>query len=86
MVRMGIMTKKVGRIADAALTELEAKRKGLPPIGKTGRPASIKAKIIHLFDQGKRPSDPEVKALGLKPNTVYRYYQEWKKARNHSES
>lgn len=32
-----------------------------------------------LFDQGKRPSDPEVKALGIKPKSTYTYYQRWKK-------
>ncbi len=34
-----------------------------------------------LFDQEKRPSAPEVKALGLKPKTRYNYFQEWKKLR-----
>lgn len=34
---------------------------------------------FELFDQGKRPSNPEVKALGLKPKTTYNYFQEWKK-------
>lgn len=32
-----------------------------------------------LFDKGKRPSDPEVKGLGLKPKSRYNYFQEWKK-------
>jgi len=32
-----------------------------------------------LFDQGRRPSDLEVKALGLKSKTTYDYYQRWKK-------
>ncbi|KKN59498.1 hypothetical protein LCGC14_0541120 [marine sediment metagenome] len=36
---------------------------------------------LALFDQGKRPSDPEVKALGLKPKTCYNYFQDWKKLR-----
>lgn len=39
-----------------------------------------------LFDQGKRPSDPEVKALKLKRRTTYNYYQAWKKAHPGSES
>lgn len=43
-----------------------------------------KAKAFLLFNQGKRPSDPEVKTLGIKPNTAYRYYQAWKEARNSS--
>jgi len=27
-----------------------------------------------LFDQGKRPSDPEVEALGLKRKSTYNYF------------
>ena len=27
-----------------------------------------------LFDQGKRPGDPEVKALGLKRKSTYNYF------------
>jgi len=34
---------------------------------------------FELFDQGRRPSDPEVKALGLKSKATYNYFQEWKK-------
>lgn len=39
---------------------------------------SAKQKAFDWFNQGKRPSDQEVKALGLKPKSVYNYYQEWK--------
>jgi len=39
---------------------------------------SKKSKAFELFDQGLRPSSPEVKALGLKPKSVYNYYQLWK--------
>jgi len=80
MVDMGIMSKKVGNIVQTALAELEAKRKTPPATKKAGRRDSIKEMASHLFDEGKRPSDPEVKALGIKPNTAYRYYQDWKKA------
>jgi hypothetical protein len=82
MVRMGIMTEKVGNIVKAALADLEAKRKSPPAAETAGRRDSIKEMAFQLFDQRKRPGDPEVKALGIKPNTAYRYYQEWKKARN----
>jgi len=40
---------------------------------------TAKELALALFSQGKRPSDPEVKALGVKPKTTYKYYQEWKK-------
>jgi hypothetical protein len=42
----------------------------------------VKDRVFRLFDEGKRPGDPEVKSLGIKPNTAYRYYQEWKKIQN----
>ena len=82
MVNMGIMTKKVGSIVKAALSELEVKRKISPSKEKGRRRDSVKERAFHLFDQDKRPGDPEVKALGIKPNTAYRYYQEWKKTQN----
>ncbi|MFC1969503.1 hypothetical protein ACFLVF_03345 [Chloroflexota bacterium] len=54
---------------------------------------SKKAKAFEFFSLGKRPSDSEVKNLGIKPNSTYRYYQDWKKlitvvnhSNNHSSS
>jgi hypothetical protein len=86
MIEMGVMTEKVGNIVKAAVGELEVKRKIPPATGKAVRRDSKKERAFRLFDEGKRPSDPEVKALGLKPSTVYRYYQEWKKARGRGQS
>ena len=40
---------------------------------------SKKAKAFKFFSKGKRPSDSEVKNLGIKPESAYRYYQGWKK-------
>lgn len=86
MIDMGIMTEKVGNIVKAAVGELEVEPKIPPATEKTGRRDSIKEKAFRLFDGGKRPGDPDVKALGIKPNTAYRYYQDWKKACSHSQS
>ena len=41
---------------------------------------SKKSKAFELFNQGYRPGDKEVKALGLKSKTTYNYYQLWKKS------
>ena len=41
---------------------------------------SKKDEAFELFSQGKRPSSPEVKALGLSAKTRYNYYQEWKRS------
>jgi hypothetical protein len=45
---------------------------------KIERKDSGKARAFMLFDEGKRPSDSELKATKLKPQILYRYYQEWK--------
>lgn len=39
---------------------------------------SKKHKAFELFSQGLRPSDPQVKSLGLKAKTLYNYFQEFK--------
>lgn len=38
-----------------------------------------KKQAFRLFSEGKRPSDPEVKALGLANKTLYNYFQFFKK-------
>ena len=35
-----------------------------------------------LFDQGMKPSAPELKALGTQNKSLYTYFQDWKKVRN----
>lgn len=47
---------------------------------------TAKEVAFSLFNQGKRPSDPEVKDLGVKPKTLYNYYQQWKKTTSGSSS
>jgi hypothetical protein len=86
MIDMGVMTEKVGNVVKTAVGELEVKRRIPRAREKAGRRESIKEGAFGLFDGGKRPGDPEVKALGIKPNTAYRYYQDWKKACTHSQS
>ena len=39
---------------------------------------SKKEKAFEFFSQGMRPSDQEVKDLGLSPKTRYNYFQLWK--------
>ena len=79
MIALGIMPEKVGRIIKVALGELGARREAPPTKARAGRTGSMKERALRLFDQGKRPSDPELRALGIKPNTAYRYYQQWKR-------
>src|SRR4030042_6198041 len=40
---------------------------------------SKKEQAFELFSQDKRPSDPDVKTLGLGKRTTCNYFQKWKK-------
>jgi len=84
MVSMNILTEKVASIVIAELNELNVEQEAPPREDKVKREDTKKAKAVQLFSEGKRPSDPEVKSLGIKPNTAYRYHQEWKKTHNHT--
>jgi hypothetical protein len=84
MVRVGIISAKIADIVRAEFVKIEGQQGALsrevtPPAKHTR-----KARAFELFGCGKRPSDPEVKALELKPSTVYRYYQSWKKIGKHA--
>lgn len=50
---------------------------------RTGTPVkapvvSKRNKAFELFNQGKTLDDPEVQALGLKPESAKRYFRLWK--------
>ncbi|MFC1941401.1 hypothetical protein ACFLWL_03255 [Chloroflexota bacterium] len=83
MVSMKILTEKIVSIVKDELTGLKVGQELTIPKDKVKRRDSKKSRIFNLFNQGKRPGNPEVKVLGSKPQTVYRYYQEWKKTQNH---
>ena len=74
MVARGIITEKVASIVKSELGEQKAS-----PLDNMKSRNSKKAKAFQLFSEGKRPSDSEVKTLGIKPESAYRYYQQWKK-------
>jgi hypothetical protein len=82
MISMNILTKEVASIVKSELIELAQKCEVSSSKGRVKRQDTKKARVYQLFDRDKRPSDPEVKALDIKPDTVYRYYQDWKKTRN----
>jgi len=83
MVNKGIMTEKVSGIVKAAIAHVPAER-GAPPVSEhAARRGGRKEAAFRLFDQGRRPSSPEIKALSLKPSSAYKYFQTWK--RTHSE-
>ncbi|MFC1972564.1 hypothetical protein ACFLVE_04085 [Chloroflexota bacterium] len=82
MVETGVITKKVGNIMKTVLGELKVKHEATPNGGRAAKRDSRKERAFRLFDAGRRPGDPEVKALGIKPNSAYRYYQDWKRSCN----
>ena len=77
MVSMNILTKKVADIVKSELIGLAETCEIPSSEERVKRQDTKKASLWQLFDAGKRPGDPEVKALGINPKTVYRYYQEW---------
>jgi len=81
IVNMGIITEKVAGIVK---NELQSEQTLLE--GKIERRDTKKAKAFLLFNEGKRPGDPKVKNLGIKPKTAYRYYQDWKKVQHSSQN
>jgi len=42
------------------------------------RDSASKKLLLRLFEEGKVPTDPEVKELGYKATTVHGYYSRWK--------
>ena len=82
MIRLGILDDKVGGIIGLMIGQTDTEQEAKSDYVKLSRIGSRKAEAFRAFDQGKRPSDSEVKALGLKPATCYRYYQSWKRASN----
>ena len=68
MEELGIIKKRTAEILE------------LPqPIINQKESKSKKAQAFALFRKGKRPGDSEVKTLGIKPESAYRYFQDWKK-------
>ena len=86
MASMGIITGKIAGILESELGELAVEREASSLEGGIKRRGSKKARAFALFSEGKRPSDSEVKSLGIKPESTYRYYQDWKKAHNSSKN
>lgn len=79
MVSVGIIAEWVADVVKAELADLKENLRTLPPRVTAADKNTLKAKAFHLYSQARRPSDPEVKGLDIKPETAYRYYQEWKK-------
>ena len=68
MEDLGIITKRTAEILEFP-----------QPIINQKESKSKKTQAFQLYNEGKKPSDPEVKSLGIKPESAYRYYQNWKK-------
>ena len=80
----GIISSKVGEVVASAM-ERSTKELSSPETPKLSK-GTKKARAFQLFDEGKRPGDPKVKSLGIKPETAYRYYQGWKKIQHSSQN
>ena len=79
MVNLGILNRRVANVIQGKLIKLVSEHRVPFLEEKMKRKDSKKAQAFKLFNEGKRPSDSEVKSLGIKPESSYRYYQQWKK-------
>jgi len=79
---MSIEKMKEAQIIDERTAEVLESPKPISIDHKDSK--SKKAHVFQLYNDGKRPSDSEVKSLGIKPDTAYRYYQDWKKTQDNS--
>ncbi len=79
LLNMGWVIETVANIARSQIGELKVEQEVSPQKDKIERKDTGKARVFRLFDEGKRPSDREVKATKIKSQILYRYYQEWKR-------
>ena len=84
LMEKGIISSKVGEVVARAM-ERSTKELPSPETPKLSK-GTKKARVFQLFNEGKRPGDPTVKSLGIKPETAYRYYQDWKKIQHSSQN
>ncbi|MFC1994919.1 hypothetical protein ACFLVK_00740 [Chloroflexota bacterium] len=77
IVSTGIITEKVGGIVKNELAELKKECQPLALELKIKGKDTMKAKAFQLFSQGKGPTSPEVKALGMHKSTRFKYYSQY---------
>lgn len=77
MVSMGIIAEKVGSIIKSELSELKIERDAPSLEDRMKGKDTKKAKAFQLFREGKGPTSPEVKALGMHKSTRFRYYNQY---------
>jgi len=74
MVNLGIITESVADIIRGQPEGL--KPETVLPISRHGD--TMKANAFYLFSQGKNPSSPELKALGMHKSTRFKYYTQFR--------
>ena len=74
---LGIMTEKVASVVKSELGELKVEREALPLKERNKGKDTKKARAFQLFSEGKGPSSPEVKTLGLHKSTRFKYYNQY---------
>jgi hypothetical protein len=77
IANMGIMTGKVASIAKSEMDKLKIEHDALPLEEKAKGKDTKKAKAFQLFSEGKGPTSPEVKTLGMHKSTRFKYYNQY---------
>jgi len=78
MVSMGIMSGKIASVAKSEIDKLKIEHEALPLEEKTKGKDTKKARAFQLFREGKVPTSPEVKALGLHKSTRFKYFNQYR--------
>jgi len=77
MAKLGVMAEKVLGIAKSEIDKLKIEHEASVLEEKAKGKYTKKEKAFQLFSEGKGPSSPEVKALGLHKSTRFKYFNQY---------
>jgi len=81
MAKLGVLAEKVLGITKSEMDKLKIEQEASVLEEKAKGKDTKKEKAFQLFSEGKGPSDPEVKALGLHKSTRFKYFNQYQALR-----
>lgn len=81
LLAWGLIDNQIAEIVETKMNELgqlQAEQKPSPLEDKIKRRDTKKARAFQLFSEGKGPTSPELKALGMHKSTPFKYYKYYK--------
>lgn len=80
LLAFGLIDKQIAKIVEAKTNESSQPRSEQEPSpleDKIKRRDTKKARAFQLFSEGKGPTSPELKALGMHKSTPFKYYKQY---------